>query len=111
MFGEDGMNNNTENVENIIKNEENTEFKADSENNTAHEDEVKAENLMSYLKTKFCRFLLLQAVSSINLSKDKFIFVPLQDFSKPWTDEELYQKYNLEKDEIDFINSMIRPME
>lgn len=75
------------------------------------DDEAKAENLMSYLKTKFCRFLLLQAVSSINLSKDKFIFVPLQDFSKPWTDEELYQKYNLEKDEIDFINSMIRPME
>ena len=37
-------------------------------------------------------------------------FVPIQDFSKPWTDEELYKKYNLTQKEIDFIESMIRPM-
>lgn len=70
-----------------------------------------AENLCSYLGTKFARFLLLQAVSSINLSKDKFLFVPLQDFSRPWTDADLYAKYNLSEDEIAFIESMIRPME
>ena len=35
---------------------------------------------------------------------------PLQDFSHPWTDEMLYQKYGLDKDEIAFIESMIRPM-
>lgn len=69
------------------------------------------ENVISYLKTKFVRFLVLQAVTSINLSKDKFQFVPLQDFSKSWTDEELYAKYNLTDDEIAFIESMIRPME
>jgi site-specific DNA-methyltransferase (adenine-specific) len=38
-------------------------------------------------------------------------FVPMQDFSKPWTDEELYKKYNLTADEIAFIESMIKPME
>lgn len=38
-------------------------------------------------------------------------FVPMQDFSRPWTDEELYAKYGLTKDEIDFIESMIKPME
>lgn len=38
-------------------------------------------------------------------------FVPMQDFSKPWTDEELYKKYNLSQEEIDFIESMIKPME
>lgn len=37
-------------------------------------------------------------------------FVPLQDFSKPWTDEELYKKYGLTEDEIAFIDSMIKPM-
>ena len=37
--------------------------------------------------------------------------VPMQDFSKPWTDEELYKKYKLTKDEIAFIESMIKPME
>lgn len=35
----------------------------------------------------------------------------MQDFSKPWTDEELYRKYKLTKDEIAFIESMIKPME
>ena len=38
-------------------------------------------------------------------------FVPMQDFSKPWTDEELYKKYDLTQEEIDFIESMIKPME
>jgi hypothetical protein len=32
-------------------------------------------------------------------------------FSKPWTDEELYAKYKLTQEEIDFIESMIKPME
>ena len=34
----------------------------------------------------------------------------MQDFSKPWSDAELYKKYNLTKEEIDFIESMIKPM-
>ncbi len=38
-------------------------------------------------------------------------FVPMQDFSKPWTDEELYAKYGLTDEEIAFIESMIRPMD
>ena len=40
-----------------------------------------------------------------------YSFVPMQDFSKPWTDEELYKKYKLTAEEIAFIESMIRPME
>ncbi|MCB5249713.1 MAG: Eco57I restriction-modification methylase domain-containing protein [Candidatus Cloacimonetes bacterium] len=74
-------------------------------------NEEPANNLLSYAKTKLFRFLLLQALTSIHISKEKFLFVPLQDFSKPWTDEELYKKYNLSEDEIDFIESMIKPME
>lgn len=74
-------------------------------------EKFSAKNLMNYLTTKFVRFLLLQAITSINISKDKFCFVPIQDFSKPWTDEELYKKYNLTQEEIEFIESMIKPME
>lgn len=70
-----------------------------------------AENLISYLKCKFTRFLILQTLSSINLSRERFCFVPMQDFSKPWTDEELYEKYGLTDDETAFIESMIKPME
>ena len=70
-----------------------------------------ANNCMVYLKTRFVRFLLQQILTGQHLSADKFRFVPLQDFSKPWTDAELYAKYGLEKDEIAFIESMIKPME
>lgn len=77
----------------------------------AFDNEIEAINLKNYVKTKLFRFLLLQALSSINISKDKFSFVPMQDFSEEWTDEKLYAKYGLAEDEIAFIESMIRPME
>ncbi|MGN0008562.1 MAG: Eco57I restriction-modification methylase domain-containing protein [Desulfovibrionaceae bacterium] len=73
-------------------------------------NEENAKNLLSYLKTYFVRFLILQSLSSIHITKSTFSFVPIQDFSKPWTDKELYTKYGLDKEEIDFIESMIKPM-
>ena len=68
-------------------------------------------NVMSYIQTKLFRFLVLLKKSSQNAAKGVYGFVPMQDFSKPWTDEELYAKYNLTQEEIDFIESMIKPME
>ena len=70
-----------------------------------------AANLLGYLRTKFVRFMVLQAVSSIHISRTSFTFVPMQDFTKSWTDEELYLKYKLTKEEIEFIDSMVKPME
>lgn len=75
------------------------------------DNETEAQGLYTYVKTKMFRFLLLQALTSINISKDKFLFVPMQGFSKPWTDEELYAKYGLDEKEIAFIESMIKPMD
>ncbi|MDP4279316.1 MAG: Eco57I restriction-modification methylase domain-containing protein [Dehalococcoides mccartyi] len=72
---------------------------------------MEAENFVSYLKTKFVRFLLLQGIASISITKEKFCFIPTQDFSLTWTDEELYTKYGLTDDEISFIESMIKPMD
>jgi site-specific DNA-methyltransferase (adenine-specific) len=69
-----------------------------------------AENLMIYLKTKFVRFLMMPQILSISISKQSFQFVPTQDFSETWTDEKLYKKYDINKEEIAFIESMIRPM-
>ena len=71
----------------------------------------KAQNLKSYLLTKFARFLILQAISSIHISREKFLFLPIQDFSEPWTDTKLYKKYGITEEEIAFIDSLIRPME
>ncbi|MCC7222357.1 MAG: Eco57I restriction-modification methylase domain-containing protein [Chitinophagales bacterium] len=75
-----------------------------------YDNEKTAINYISYLNTKFARFLLQQGLSSQDISKDKFLFVPVQDFSEPWTDEKLYKKYGLTEEEIAFIESMIRPM-
>ena len=74
-------------------------------------DEKKANNLASYLKTKFVRFLHSLAKSSQDATAKTYKFVPLQDFSTPWTDSKLYAKYGLTEEEIAFIESMIRPME
>jgi site-specific DNA-methyltransferase (adenine-specific) len=75
------------------------------------ETQEEAENYLSYLRTAFVRILMLPTLTSQDLSADKFQFVPVQDFSHPWTDEMLYKKYDLNEEEIAFIESMIRPME
>ena len=70
-----------------------------------------ASNVVSYINTKFLRCLVLLVKNTQDAPKRVYQFVPLQDFSKTWTDEELYKKYKLSKDEIAFIESMIKPME
>ncbi len=69
-----------------------------------------AENVISYIRTRFFRFLVLQKKNTQHATKLVYTFVPIQDFSKSWTDEKLYKKYKLTKEEIAFIESMIRPM-
>ncbi len=66
---------------------------------------------MTYLSTKFCRFMILQKKNAQHAMRGVYEFVPQQDFSKPWTDAKLYEKYKLTDKEIEFIESMIKPME
>lgn len=70
-----------------------------------------AVNVAHYLRTKFVRFLVSLVLATQHVSKSNFAFVPVQDFSKLWTDSELYKKYKLTKNEIAFIESIIRPMD
>jgi site-specific DNA-methyltransferase (adenine-specific) len=69
------------------------------------------ENIISYIKTKFFRYLVSIKKKTQNGPRGVYQFVPLQDFNEEWTDEKLYKKYGLTQEEIDFIESMIRPME
>ena len=69
------------------------------------------ENAYSYTQTKFFHFLFGLIKITQDATSKVYKFVPMQDFSKPWTDEELYKKYDLTKEEIDFIESMVRPMD
>lgn len=77
----------------------------------SYDTEAEAAGLYSYLKTKFARFLIMQATSSIMITRGCFMFVPVQNFTEEWTDEKLYKKYELTEDEIAFIESTIRVME
>jgi site-specific DNA-methyltransferase (adenine-specific) len=67
-------------------------------------------NLISYMETRFFRFLVSLIKNTQNISKGSFAFVPVQDLSESWTDEKLYKKYKFTKEEIKFIESMIKPM-
>ena len=70
-----------------------------------------AENVLSYIKTRFFRFMVMLKKNTQDAMRSVYDLVPLQDFSEPWTDEKLYKKYNLTAEEIAFIESMIRPMD
>ena len=74
------------------------------------DSKMQALNLEKYLKTRFVRFLVLQIALTQHITKGCFDFVPVQDFSQEWTDKKLYDKYNLLKEEREFIDSMIKPI-
>lgn len=68
-------------------------------------------NMFNYLKTRFVRELIAMTTSTQHMAKANFRFVPLQDFSRPWTEDDLYEKYKLTDPDIKFIEAMIKPME
>lgn len=81
-----------------------------------------AENLLKYLKTKFCRILLgIMKRTQDNATKEVWKYVPIQDFTKmsdiDWSknisdiDQQLYKKYELNNEEIFFIEEKVREME
>lgn len=69
-----------------------------------------ANNLATYLRTKFARYLIWQATPTQNISKSCFAFVPVVDLSKPLTDEFLYKAFGLDKTAVEEIESKIKPM-
>ena len=78
---------------------------------SAFDNKESCVNMLQFLKTCFVRALVAMVTATQHLSKANFRFVPLQDFSRPWTDADLYAKYGLTEEEIAFIESMIKPME
>jgi site-specific DNA-methyltransferase (adenine-specific) len=72
---------------------------------------LEAENLAFYISTKFFRFLVMLKKTSQHAAPSVFSFVPVQDFTKKWTDNDLYLKYGLSESEIAFVESMIKTMQ
>ena len=69
-----------------------------------------AENLAGYMQTKFFRFMVMLLKNTQHALKKVYQLAPQQDWSRGWTDKDLYEKYGLSDDEIDFIESMIKPI-
>ena len=70
-----------------------------------------ARNLVAYMETRFFRFLMSLFMYSHGITKDTFALIPILDMSKRWTDEGLYKRYGFTREDIEFIESRIRPME
>ena len=75
------------------------------------ENKKNAENLEAFLKLKFTRFLIAQMTVSQHITKGRFAFVPKLNWDKIYSDEELYLKYELSSEEINFIEKTIMKME
>jgi site-specific DNA-methyltransferase (adenine-specific) len=71
---------------------------------------AEADNVKKYIRTKFFRFLIMLRKNTQDAMRAVYSFVPIQDWSKEWTDEALYEKYQLSSEEIAFIEKMVRPM-
>ncbi len=69
-----------------------------------------AANFMGYMKTKFFRILVSAIKITQACPKKAYRFVPVQDFHKSWTDEELYKMYKLNSDEIEYIENKLNTM-
>ena len=73
--------------------------------------ETECKNIISYMNTRFFRYLVFIKKKTQDNPTSVFQYVPIQNWSEPWTDAKLYKKYNLTKDEIAYIESTIKPME
>jgi site-specific DNA-methyltransferase (adenine-specific) len=77
----------------------------------AFKTETEAANFASYLRTRFLRFLVGLRKNTQHVTKNRFAFAPILPMNESWTDEKLYAHFGLTKDEIAFIESMVRPMD
>lgn len=72
---------------------------------------AEAENALSYLTCRLTRLLILLHKPSQDTTRKVYTFVPKQDWTRPWTDADLYAKYGITQAEIDFIEKVVRPMD
>ncbi len=70
-----------------------------------------ATSALSYLACRLTRLLILLHKPSQDTTRKVYTFVPTQDWTKRWTDEDLYAKYGISQSEIEFIEKVVRPMD
>lgn len=75
------------------------------------DSEDEAINFVSFVSSKFVRFLMRTTYSSVHISKNNFCFVPKLSMNQKWDDKLLYSYFNLSNEEIELIEKTMRPME
>ena len=75
------------------------------------ESKSQADSALSYLSCRLTRLLILLHKPSHNTTRRVYTFVPNQQWTRVWTDELLYKKYNITKEEVEFIEQIVRPMD
>lgn len=73
--------------------------------------EAEAKSLQSYITTKFFRFLVSLRKITQNAFRSTYTWVPMQTWDRIWTDKALFKKYKLAQNQIDYIESVIKPMD
>lgn len=74
------------------------------------DSEIEAESALSYLSCRLTRLLILLHKPSQDTTRKVYTFVPVQNWTKQWTDDDLYAKYDISSSEIEFIEKVVRPM-
>lgn len=74
------------------------------------ESEDEANNALSYLQCRLTRLLILLHKPSQDTTRKVYKFVPVQDWTRPWTDDLLYSKYGITDEERSFIEQVVRPL-
>ena len=77
----------------------------------AFSSQKEAENMVVFLKSRFCRFLVSTVLLTHNISKGSFKYVPSMSMKDVWTDERLNVFFGLSKDEVVFINGLIKSID
>jgi site-specific DNA-methyltransferase (adenine-specific) len=72
---------------------------------------AEAENVLAYLSCRLTRLLVLLHKPSQHTTRKVFTFVPMQDFKRAWTDEDLYKRYGLSQGDVEFVERIVRPMD
>ena len=75
------------------------------------ESKSQAESVLSYLSCRLTRLLILLHKPSQDTTRKVYTFVPTQEWTRRWTDEDLYAKYGISASEIAFIEKVVRPMD
>jgi site-specific DNA-methyltransferase (adenine-specific) len=75
------------------------------------DSEAEAQNLKSYASTKFFRFLVSLRKITQHATRSTYSWVPALPLDQTWSDDELYVKFELTQDEIEFVESIIKPMD